>query len=276
VAAAAAAPPTTSSHSAFPPPFPSHPLNSPPPPRFFGGGFGGFGGFGGQQEEPESPKGKTVVVELQVTLRDLYLGRTFPVTRDRAVYKPSQGTRKCRCTTRMHTRQVAPGMYQQYPSQSCESCPAVRLVREAEKLQVEVERGSRDGHEVSFFEQGEPMLDGEPGDLRFKIVTVEAADVPFTRRGDDLHVEYSVTLVEALVGFQRELVHLDGHKVALVREGVTRPGEVQALAGEGMPVFGQHKQAGRLVVTYSVAMPQTLDEKQKAGVRELFKKASFA
>ena len=46
--------------------------------QFFGGGFGGFGGFGGQQEE-ETPKGALVRVELEVTLRDLYLGGHFKV-----------------------------------------------------------------------------------------------------------------------------------------------------------------------------------------------------
>jgi hypothetical protein len=48
--------------------------------RFFGGGFGGFGGFGGGGDaEPETPKGRTVTVDLQVTLRDLYLGNSFTV-----------------------------------------------------------------------------------------------------------------------------------------------------------------------------------------------------
>ena len=51
--------------------------------RFFGGGgpFGGFGGFGfgGGEEEEQIPKGADVYVELEVTLRDLYLGNTFRV-----------------------------------------------------------------------------------------------------------------------------------------------------------------------------------------------------
>ena len=53
--------------------------------RFFGGSggpFGGFGGFGGggfQEEEEQTPKGNNVYVELEVTLRDLYLGNTFTV-----------------------------------------------------------------------------------------------------------------------------------------------------------------------------------------------------
>jgi DnaJ-class molecular chaperone len=54
--------------------------------RFFGGGGGGpfggfpFGGGGGFQEEEEQiPKGNNVYVELEVTLKDLYLGNTFTV-----------------------------------------------------------------------------------------------------------------------------------------------------------------------------------------------------
>lgn len=44
------------------------------------GGFPGFGGFGGgQEEEEQTPKGNNVYVDVEVTLRDLYLGSTFTV-----------------------------------------------------------------------------------------------------------------------------------------------------------------------------------------------------
>ena len=47
--------------------------------RFFGGGgFPGFGGFGGMgDEEEQTPKGHDVHVELEVTLKDLYLGHHY-------------------------------------------------------------------------------------------------------------------------------------------------------------------------------------------------------
>lgn len=48
--------------------------------RFFGGGFPGFGGFGGMgDEEEQTPKGDDVRVDLEVTLKDLYLGHQFKV-----------------------------------------------------------------------------------------------------------------------------------------------------------------------------------------------------
>ena len=47
--------------------------------RFFGGGgFPGFGGFGGMgDEEEQTPKGHDIHVELEVTLKALYLGHQY-------------------------------------------------------------------------------------------------------------------------------------------------------------------------------------------------------
>ena len=50
--------------------------------RFFGGGGfgGGFGfGFGGGEEEEQTPKGHDVVVDVEVSLEDLYVGNSFQV-----------------------------------------------------------------------------------------------------------------------------------------------------------------------------------------------------
>ena len=47
--------------------------------RFFGGAFGGGFGFGGGDEEEQTPKGHDVRVDLEVSLRDLYVGTTIRV-----------------------------------------------------------------------------------------------------------------------------------------------------------------------------------------------------
>ena len=46
------------------------------------------------------------------------------------------------------------------PFQECEDCPNVRYEREPERLTVHVEPGMPNGHVISFFEEGEPILDG--------------------------------------------------------------------------------------------------------------------
>lgn len=46
-------------------------------------------------------------------------------------------------------------------TQVCEDCPNVKYERESESLTVSVEPGMPDGHTITFFEEGEPILDGE-------------------------------------------------------------------------------------------------------------------
>ncbi|KAK9824801.1 hypothetical protein WJX74_009851 [Apatococcus lobatus] len=243
--------------------------------QFFGGGggpFGGFGGFGfggGEEEEEQIPKGADVYVELEVTLRDLYLGNTFKVKRDKNVVKPGKGKRQCNCKNKVVTRQLGPGMFQQYTTQECETCQAVKLEREAVTLSVNVDPGMQERQEVTFFEEGEPMIDGEAGDLKFVLKT--APDARFQRQGNDLRLNATISLTDALVGFSTEVEHLDGHKIRLQASEVTIPGQVQVISGQGMPLPDQARKFGDLFVTYTVAFPKRLSSAQQTAVQDVFK-----
>eukprot|EP00897_Mesotaenium_endlicherianum_P006208 jgi/Mesen1/5615/ME000282S04760 len=245
-----------------------------------GGGGGGFGQdifsqfFGGgmrfgfdQEEEDKTPKGDEVVVELEASLEDLYMGATINIVRDKNVVKPAPGKRKCNCKNKMVTKQIGPGMYQQFAQQVCAECPNVKYERESLPMEVEIEKGMRDGQEILLYEEGEPVIEGDPGDLKFVIRTRRHAH--FRRDGSDLHVGYSISLVDALTGFERKLVHLDGREVEIGTKGVTKPGEVRKIKNEGMPVYESSKK-GDLFVTFTVEFPATLSEEQKQVIRTHF------
>ncbi len=70
--------------------------------------------------------------------------------------------------------------------------------------------------------EGVELAEHIPGDLVFRIRT--EPHKKFTRRGHDLAHQMSISLLEALVGFKREIEHLDGHKVVVERTEVTPPG----------------------------------------------------
>lgn len=70
------------------------------------------------------------------------------------------------------------------------------------------ERGMPDNHEIVFEREAEQAPNIIPGDVIVKLKTKKHA--VFTRRGDDLLMQLSITLKEALVGFKRRVVHLDG------------------------------------------------------------------
>ncbi|KAL5700944.1 DnaJ protein erdj3b [Ranunculus cassubicifolius] len=224
-----------------------------------------FGGGMGEEEEERIVKGDDVIVDLEATLEDLYMGGTLKVWREKNVLKPAPGKRRCNCRNEVYHRQIAPGMYQQMTEQVCEQCANVKYVREGYHVTVDIEKGMQDGHDIVFYDDGEPIIDGEPGDLKFRIRT--APHDVFKREGNDLHTSVTITLVQALVGFEKTLKHLDEHLVDIGSKGVTKPKEVKKFKGEGMPLHFSNKK-GDLYITFEVLFPTSLTDEQKVKIKE--------
>lgn len=76
---------------------------------------------------------------------------------------------------------------------------------------------------------------------------------------------------DALVGFTLDITHLDGHKVAIQRDKITKPGARMRKKGEGMPNYDNNNLHGTLFITFDVAFPETeLSETEKEGKDKKF------
>lgn len=72
-----------------------------------------------------------------------------------------------------------------------------------------------------------------------------------------------ISLKEALLGFKKNIVHLDGHLVEINRMGsTTKPGLVNRYKGEGMPIHEQWGDFGDMLITYVVKFPEVLTTEQ--------------
>lgn len=246
---------------------------------FFGGGgspFGDFFGFdNGHQGERETPKGANINMDLWVSLEELYIGNFVELTHNKPVMKPAKGTRKCNCRQEMVTRSLGPGRFQMTQQQVCDDCPNVKFVNEEHLLEVEVEAGMLDGMEVKFVSEGEPHMDGEPGDLVLQIRTYPHPR--FERRGDDLYTNVTISLVDALSGFDMDIEHLDGHKVHVSREKITWPGARIRKKGEGMPNYENNNLVGMLYITFDVDFPKgELTTEDKAQLANILKQEKIS
>jgi DnaJ-class molecular chaperone len=67
-----------------------------------------------------------------------------------------------------------------------------------------------------------------------------------------------------------QIDHLDGKKVSLNKDSVTKPDEVQTIADQGMPDFEEGHKNGNLYVKYTVRFPEKLTEQMKAMVKQIF------
>lgn len=238
----------------------------------FFGDFG-FSFNGGGEHRHEVQKGANIVMDLFVSLEELYTGNFVEITRNKPVLKPAHGTRKCNCRQEMVTRNLGPGRFQMMQQTVCDECPNVKLVNEERLLEIEIEAGMQDGQETKFVAEGEPHIDGEPGDLILKIRT--APHQLFERKGDDLYTNVTISLSDALTGFSFEIHHLDGHLVSVTREKITWPGARIRKKGEGMPNYENNNLHGTLYITFDVEFPKNeLTDTEKEDIKKLLDQTS--
>lgn len=90
----------------------------------------------------------------------------------------------------------------------------------------------------------------------------------------DLHMNLVISLLEALVGFERQIKHFDGHAVTIAHKGVVSPGDVMKLKNEGMPKYDSTKK-GSLYVNITVSFPKSMTDADKKAVKKVFGQASW-
>lgn len=76
------------------------------------------------------------------------------------------------------------------------------------------------GHKIHFHEKADEIPDGEAGDVVFTLQ--EQPHAEYKRKGDDLFIERTISITEALCGFAMEMKSLDG-RTLLIK---SKPGEV--------------------------------------------------
>jgi len=227
----------------------------------------------------EIAKGENINTQLGVSLEDLYNSGVMKAQLDRRIVcrgcrrKPDSpkctGCSRCPNEIKQVQQQVGPGMFIQREQevQSKEKCKQENTV-----IDVNIEKGMRDGEQLTF----ERMAEQRPGMLPGAVVfTLKARKhSKFTRRGDDLHMEMQVSLREALLGWQQSIKHLDGHIVEIGTEDVTKPFQVVKVKGEGMPLRDDPATFGDLYVKVEIMSPTTLTESQREAIDAVFQKGA--
>jgi DnaJ family protein A protein 2 len=120
----------------------------------------------------------------------------------------------------------------------------------------------QNGQRITFQGEADEAPDTVTGDIVF---VVQQKDHPkFKRKGDDLFVEHTLLLTEALCGFQFILTHLDGRQLLIKSSPgeVVKPGQFKAINDEGMPSYQWPFMKGNLYIHFSVEFPDSLTPEQ--------------
>ncbi|KAJ4827625.1 Chaperone protein dnaJ A6 [Turnera subulata] len=245
-------------------------------------GAGAFGG-GSSSRMRRQRQGEDVVHSLKVSLEDLYNGTTKKLSLSRNVLCAKckgKGSKSgasgvchgCHGTgMKVTTRQIG-FMVQQMQHicsdcrgsgevisdrDKCPQCRGNKVTQEKKVLEVHVEKGMQHGQKITFEGQADEAPDTVTGDIVFVLQLKDHSK--FKRRLDDLYVEHTLSLTEALCGFQFTLTHLDGRQLLIKSNPgeIIKPDQYKAINDEGMPQHRRPFMKGKLYIHFNVVFPES-------------------
>ncbi|ELR24754.1 Hsp40, putative [Acanthamoeba castellanii str. Neff] len=263
---------------------------------FPGWPFGGGGRGGGRRREK---KAEDIAQALEVTLEDLYNGKSFQAPLERQVLcdlcqgrgtKSQAGGTKCNtCRGRgicVGIVQLAPGLvtHQEHicpecrgqgeiikAADRCGKCKGEKVVEESKMIEVHVDKGMRHNQKITFSGEGNQLPDHANGDV---LIVLKMKPHPRFQRGSgrarggrdesDLMMELDISLLQALTGFTLPVTHLDGRLLLLKSQPqqIIKPGDVKEIPGEGMPTYKRPFDKGLLILKFNIVFPSTITPDQ--------------
>lgn len=137
-------------------------------------------------------------------------------------------------------------------------------MKQKTNLDVHIDRGMNTQQAIVLAGEGDQSTDADHGDVVVRLV-LEKHET-FVRQENDLFVEKTISLTEALCGFQMNISQLDGRTLLISQPAgdVVAPGSMKTIRGEGMPIY-RGVSNGDMYIKFTVAFPD----------REFIQQANF-
>lgn len=257
--------------------------------------------FSKMRREPTINKSKPIITQIDCTLEQLYKGTRAKVTIKREVFcrtcsgkgiKYTAKPNKCAAClgrgVKVTIKQVGPFMVQQSqmmcPNCSgtgeiidvkdrCVQCKGEKIIGESYTFEVIIKPGMIDKQQLVFAEQGNHYPDCQAGDI--VVIISEKKHPIFKRIGDDLYTTISISLIEALTGFETILIHLDHRKLLISPEKgeIIHPNSIYMINNEGIANHIDQRK-GNLYIKFKVIFPEpnSLTELQAKMLESVFTK----
>ncbi len=152
----------------------------------------------------------------------------------------------------------------QVPESRCATCGGHGVLKRNEEVRIGIPAGVQNGEMIRMSGRGEAVARGTAGDLYVK-VHVEKHKV-FQRDGENLVMDLSVKLSDALLGAEYKVETLDGNLNVKIPEGVAH-GEILRVRGRGVPISANRR--GDLYLKVSIKTPAKLSRQAKKLIEDL-------
>ncbi len=248
-------------------------------------GFG-FGGAGFSENGHAQHRGRDLLDEIVIDLKDAFFGTTHTIKFTSAVKcekcdgngtsdgKPAKPCPTCGGTGFVHARQGFFAVETPCPDcnglgkkidKKCGACDGTGTVNKQRTLDVKIPAGVMDGARLRMAGMGEAAPNGgTPGDFYVDIHV--RPDKRFERVGNDLLMHMDLDFTTLALGGEIEVETIDDKKLSVKIPAGTQVGEKLRVRGHGMP--NGRGGFGDLYIEIGITIPKKLTEKQKKALSE--------
>ena len=150
--------------------------------------------------------------------------------------------------------------------EKCKKCHGEGTVKVRKKLKIKIPAGVDDGARLRVAGEGEPgVRGGGHGDLYVYIFV--RRDPQFTRQGNDVVSQQTITFAQAALGCTIRVDTIDGQVDLKVPAG-TQSGTTFRIKGHGVPYLGSSGRRGDHHVQVNITTPKRMNAKQKELLKE--------
>lgn len=141
----------------------------------------------------------------------------------------------------------------------CDGCKGNKTIEEKKEIVIHIDKGMKDGQKVVFRGEGHFLPDSVQGDII--VLLKEQSHDKFKREHNDLIVNQTISITEALCGFDILIKHLDGRELHVKSDpgNVIKNGDIKVVANEGMPIYKNPFEKGQMFLKFTVEFPESID-----------------
>jgi len=253
-----------------------------------GFGFDGFGGFGGRGGAAAQQRGRDLLDNVTISLKDAYFGTTHTVKFSSNVPcdkcngngtddgKPAPVCSRCGGSGYVQARQGFFAVETPCPecngtghkiSKKCSKCDGTGVQHKQRTIDVKIPAGVQDGARLRLAGQGEAgMFGAESGDFYIDIHV--KPDDKFERVGNDLISRMDVPFTTLALGGEIDVTTIDDKELSVKVPAGTQIGARLRVRGHGMPDARRSGTFGDLYIEIAMTVPTKLSEKQKKALEE--------
>ena len=155
------------------------------------------------------------------------------------------------------------------PEKPCNVCKGEGRLKDKEEIKITIPAGVDTNQVLEVIGKGDQgRRGGQTGNLYVRIFVKPHR--LFKRKGDDLFINFSLSLSQAVLGAEVEIPTLEGKSILLKIPSGTESGKILKVSGKGLPRFSSYGK-GDMYVQLLLKVPKKLSRKQKDLLEQLKK-----